>query len=345
MSHGSPVRKEQGVQEDKEFKKMNIKEKYQRFLKWQQQPHQVKPLSTEEHDCATCQTHFTGNYCPRCGQPSSTSRYSAKKAFLLFLDVWGLGNRGMYHSIRDLFLRPGYMVRDYLSGMQGAYFPPFKMLFLVMTLSLIVNTGFNIEGRNNIEREIREFRVSNAKDFHQGLEASKEDGGSVAKQTAQKESAGKTKQTASKEKKTKEEQIDELVDEKIGEIAVYIHEWGKAHAVITQLIGLLILSIPLYLRFRHSPNILDMRFSELFVALTYIINVSTFTMAIIAFFCLENDTMDELCSLFFSVITLKQLSGYGWWRTIIKIVTSVLILIAVIFIVILIGFLIIAKWT
>ena len=53
-----------------------LKEKYQRFLEWQQQPHQVKPLSEEEHDCNTCHTHYKGNYCPRCGQASSISRYS-----------------------------------------------------------------------------------------------------------------------------------------------------------------------------------------------------------------------------------------------------------------------------
>lgn len=73
-----------------------LKEKYRRFKEWQQQPYQVKPLSDEEHDCATCGTHYQGNYCPRCGQSASIGRYSLKNALLLFLDVWGLGNRGMF---------------------------------------------------------------------------------------------------------------------------------------------------------------------------------------------------------------------------------------------------------
>ena len=94
-----------------------LKEKYRRFQEWQQQPHQVKPLSDKEHDCATCGTHYQGNYCPRCGQSSSIGRYSFKNALLLFLDVWGLGNRGMFRSLRDLLLLPGYMIRDYLQGM------------------------------------------------------------------------------------------------------------------------------------------------------------------------------------------------------------------------------------
>ena len=94
-----------------------LKEKYKRFREWQQQPHQVAPLSEAFHNCATCGTHYQGNYCPRCGQSAAIGRYSAKKAFLLFLDVWGLGNRGMFRSLRDLLFRPGYMIRDYLQGM------------------------------------------------------------------------------------------------------------------------------------------------------------------------------------------------------------------------------------
>ena len=91
-----------------------LKEKYRRFREWQQKPYQVKPLSAKEHDCTTCGTHYKGNYCPRCGQSSKIGRYSFKNAFLLFLDVWGLGNRGMFRTIRDLIFRPGYMIRDYL---------------------------------------------------------------------------------------------------------------------------------------------------------------------------------------------------------------------------------------
>ena len=125
----------------------NWKEKYRQFREWQERPYEVQPMSQEEHDCATCSTHYTGNYCPRCGQSASIGRYSFKNAILLFLNVWGLGNRGMFRTLRDLIFRPGYMIRDYLSGMQMAYFPPFKMLFLLTALSVIVAHGVNLRGR------------------------------------------------------------------------------------------------------------------------------------------------------------------------------------------------------
>lgn len=118
----------------------------------------MDPLSDETHECATCGTRFEGNYCPRCGQSASIGRYSFKKALLLFLDVWGIGNRGMFRTLRDLLLRPGYMIRDYLRGMQMAYFPPFKLFFLLIALSFLVNTGLNIQGVDRDKQEEEETK-------------------------------------------------------------------------------------------------------------------------------------------------------------------------------------------
>ena len=78
----------------------NLHNRYKRFKEWEQQPHQVAPLSEDHHECATCGTHYEGNYCPRCGQSAKIGRYSFKNAILLYLDVWGLGNRGMFRSSR-----------------------------------------------------------------------------------------------------------------------------------------------------------------------------------------------------------------------------------------------------
>ena len=301
-----------------------LKEKYQRFLEWQQQPHQVKPLSEEEHDCNTCHTHYKGNYCPRCGQASSISRYSFKKAFLLFLDVWGLGNRGMYHSIRDLFLRPGYMVRDYLSGMQSAYFPPFKMLFLLTALLLLVNTGFNIQGKNLTEQEIEAFKQDRMEDFHQGVEDASYKNESGAMQTAQERPAIRIKNVESTDKKTsseKKDRITELIETTLNSI----YEWSQTHITISMLFSLLCMATPLYFRFRHCPNIPDLRFSEFVVAMTYVLNVSTIIMIVLNFFCLGLESTDDICAIIVSVITFKQLSGYGWWRTIYKHLITILI--------------------
>lgn len=258
-----------------------LKEKYRRFREWQQQPYQVKPLSVEEHDCTTCGTHFEGNYCPRCGQSSRIGRYSFKNAFLLFLDVWGLGNRGMFRTLRDLILRPGYMIRDYLQGMQMAYFPPFKMFFLLIALSLLVQTGFNIRGVNRIDESIE----------------------MIDKTTAI--SAGQDHT-----KNEKEIQMQTTYYTKA------IITWTYKHMTIVTLAFLLLFSGPLYLFFRHSPNIPDMRFSEFFVSVIYFTNMTSIYSIIWDFFC--GNIYFETCLSLLAIIPLKQLSGYGYWRTIWK---------------------------
>ena len=141
-----------------------LKEKYEQFKEWQVKPHEVAQLTADKHVCATCHTEFHGNYCPRCGQKSTIGRYSFKTAFMTFLDVWGLGNRGMFRTIRDLLFRPGYMIRDYLNGMQMAYFPPFKMFFLVVAFLVLVNSGFNIK-----MQIIENYKEKVARDFNQSL--------------------------------------------------------------------------------------------------------------------------------------------------------------------------------
>ena len=273
-----------------------LKEKYRRFQEWQQQPHQVKPLSDKEHDCATCGTHYQGNYCPRCGQSASIGRYSFKNALLLFLDVWGLGNRGMFRSLRDLVLRPGYMIRDYLSGMQMAYFPPFKMLFLLITFSVLVDTGLNIKGQNRWEK----FEAQYASSMNYA-------------------NSQKTDPSASEEEKQ-----EAALATKIMDYANNAYEWMVSHQSIMQLVWLLLLSGPLYFFFRHSPAFPTIRYSEFFVALVYTNNLLIIASIICGLLCL-GITVELVCCLL-TLIPLKQLSGFSYLRTIANVVLAVALL-------------------
>ena len=260
-----------------------IKEKYRQFKAWQQQPYQVKQLSEEEHVCTTCETHFQGNYCPRCGQSSKLGRYSFKNAFLLFLDVWGLGNRGMFRTLRDLILRPGYMVYDYLKGMMMAYFPPFKLFFLLIALSLLVESGFNIQRANRFEQSM---------ELYDKIEMENKE----LEKTQPVDEAGKQATAAFLEKAKKATM------------------WINKNMSIVLLVIVLLLSGPLYLLFRHCPRIPDMRFSEFFVAMIYFTDMWYLYSIVASFFCM-NYYVESLFPLL-TVIPLKQLSGYSYWQTI-----------------------------
>ena len=214
-------------------------------------------MTEQQHCCPTCGTEYVGNYCPRCGQSSKITRYSFKKAFLLFIDVWGLGNRGMFRTLRDLLLRPGYMIRDYLSGMQMAYFPPFKLFFLLSTLSLAVQGGLNIAGENRFKKET----VTVISD----------------------ESSEVTTKTAATEKaiQVTEDALDYLT----------------SFPTLFSLLSLVFLSAFLYPFFRKCPAIPDLRYSELVVATIYMANMYSIVSVVMDFFCIDNTFIQLLVLL------------------------------------------------
>lgn len=272
-----------------------IKEKYERFKEWQIKPYEVAQFTAEKHECATCHTEFHGNYCPRCGQKSTIGRYSFKTAFLTFLDVWGLGNRGMFRTIRDLLLRPGYMIRDYLSGMQMAYFPPFKMFFLVITLSVLVDSGLNIKMTNTLNNTFT---------------------------TTTKEDVSKEPDQALNDKDSKKKLELKILD-KIDKCV----SWLDNNQTIVQFLLLLVLSGPMYLLFRKNKKIPDIRYSELFIAMVYITNMMTIINIIGGFFLPGNASVKHLAYAL-SIIPLTQLFGYSYLKTLFKVVASFAILIS-----------------
>ena len=279
----------------------NLHNRYKRYREWKLEPHQVAPLSEEQHECATCGTHYEGNYCPRCGQSARIGRYSFKKAILLFLDVWGLGNRGMFRSIRDLILRPGYMIRDYLRGMQMAYFPPFKMFFLLLTLWLVVDSGLNIQFVNRDKQNEKETEQIFSR--FKPKESLTED-----------EKADEKKNGILFTKEEKEKMFNQEYERRSGEVG----DWIEQHSSLLVLAGLLLFSLPLYLLFRRSPSIPDLRLSECFVAMVYITDMIIIYGIIPSLLCfsVKAEIYYDLLSLLLAIIPIKQLSGYSYFSTI-----------------------------
>lgn len=298
----------------------------QDFRTWQQKPYEVKPLSNVQHTCSTCGTQFTGNYCPRCGQSSIVGRFSFKKATLLFLDVWGLGNRGMFRSIRDLMFRPGYMIRDYLSGMQSAYFPPFKMFFLLAAFSLVVEHGLDLELYGDAKQ------TANQQKTEQVEKTAKEE----------KEVKSETNEKETKNEKSAKEKPDDLENKYLKDkdgnykpltkalinFVLMLSSLSNKNPALFSLMTLILLTVPLFFFFRSCPNIPDLRYSEFIVALTYTSNC--YSIYSIAGNLLDCGLLRFLAYLMV-FISLRQLSGFSksrlFWYIVLTVVISVAVLI------------------
>lgn len=286
----------------------NIAKKWKAFCEWQHQPYQVAKKSEEHYCCRTCGEEYQGNYCPRCGQSSKIGRYSLRNALLLFLDVWGMGNRGMFRTLRDLILRPGYMIRDYISGMQMAYFPPFKLFFLLTAFSLLVNSGFNLKGENMFETS--------------------------TEQTDKKSSSPAAKEENKKETNNKTLSENEPTIKSVAQVAEILvsrfDKFKKDYPNVYALSWLLCISVFIYFFVRKSPNIPDLRFSEMLVAMIYTANMFSIYWIVLDFLCAPSDIYVVLYLL--PIIPLRQMTGFKWWRSILVVLVSYLYAIALLLI-------------
>ncbi len=272
-------------------------------------------MSHESHQCATCGTRYEGNYCPRCGQSAQIGHYSFKKAFLLFLDVWGLGNRSMFRTLRDLLLRPGYMIRDYLQGMQMAYFPPFKMFFLLIALSLLVSTGFNIRMEDRLEQSQELFSA--------GLDDA------FAEQEKGSSDTTKKMNAEEKEKEKQREEINKKIEEDSKLYSNKAYEWTMKHISLVTIVFLLLFSVPLYLVFRKGPACPSITYSEFFVAVVYSMNMVEIVSIISNFLCLSFYL--EMFYYLLIVIPVKQLTGYSYWSTLLRFLLALFVFLIVLF--------------
>ena len=115
-----------------------IKKKWQSFTEWQHEPVTYKAKSAATVKCLNCGDTFTGNYCPTCGQSAAVGPITPHKVMRGAMDVWGLGGILLLRNLGHLMLRPGYLIADYLHGRRQMYFPPFKTLFLLAALNLLL---------------------------------------------------------------------------------------------------------------------------------------------------------------------------------------------------------------
>lgn len=128
------------------MKKQQLIEGYHRFRRWQQEgPHYVNHFQDTVQHCQNCGTEFADNFCPRCGQRAGVGRVGWKSVRESIAILWGLDSRSLGSTLFQLLLRPGYLVRDYISGHRQVSFPPVKMLVLVSLLAVIVESVFHVQ--------------------------------------------------------------------------------------------------------------------------------------------------------------------------------------------------------
>lgn len=97
-------------------------------------------------DCRNCNKELLEEslYCGYCGQKTITERYTIKKSLREAFAILTNFERGFLFTIKELFVAPERVIRDYLNGKTKQYYHPFKYLFILASLTVLVSLNTDL---------------------------------------------------------------------------------------------------------------------------------------------------------------------------------------------------------
>lgn len=113
--------------------------------------------------CKNCQTGFDGHYCPNCGQKYINKRFTLKDSISwAFHSIFNF-DKGFFYTSKELLIRPGLVVKEFLDGITVRYAHPFRFIFIWATISALLSiyTG-TYEMQNEAFSEIMQQEQSEA---------------------------------------------------------------------------------------------------------------------------------------------------------------------------------------
>ncbi len=98
--------------------------------------------------CLNCETKFTGNYCPNCGQ--AFKEYDRPFGFIIynFLGDFFAFDTRFFKTLIALLVKPGFLTKEYFAGRRVRYAPPFRIFVFVsfllfLLLQIYTNRGLS----------------------------------------------------------------------------------------------------------------------------------------------------------------------------------------------------------
>lgn len=87
-----------------------------------------------DNNCLNCDESVSGNYCSNCGQKFQPTKLPLR----IYLEdtvetLFNVDNR-VFKTLKDLFLRPGKITKEYISGHRATYLPPLRIYISISIL-------------------------------------------------------------------------------------------------------------------------------------------------------------------------------------------------------------------
>jgi hypothetical protein len=88
--------------------------------------------------CKNCNAEFDGKFCPYCGQKAKTGRITISQVAKDLQNQVVHVEQGFLYTLRELILRPGIMLRDFIAGKRVKHIKPVKFLVWATAISFLI---------------------------------------------------------------------------------------------------------------------------------------------------------------------------------------------------------------
>lgn len=90
-------------------------------------------MSNKTHACLNCGAHFSGKFCQACGQRTDTRRITVRSLLThdLLHAIFHLETQLLY-TLKQLLIRPGHAIREYLQGHRVRHTNFFSLLVIII---------------------------------------------------------------------------------------------------------------------------------------------------------------------------------------------------------------------
>ena len=104
--------------------------------------------------CLNCDNEITATqkFCSHCGQTTHVHRFTLTHFFHEVFHAFTHTGKGIFFLIKELFLRPGIVAKEYIAGKRKKYFNPFTF-FLILAALYVLSASFSSSINDN-QKEI-----------------------------------------------------------------------------------------------------------------------------------------------------------------------------------------------
>ena len=91
-----------------------------------------------ENDCLNCGAILNGRFCYNCGQENLQMKESFSHMMNHAISDYFHFDDQFFHTMRPLFLKPGFLTNQYMSGHRAGYLHPVKMYIFISLVFFVV---------------------------------------------------------------------------------------------------------------------------------------------------------------------------------------------------------------